>query len=421
MSWGKSKGKGATTQPKGGKGKGGGLGQEGTWVWTPGTSKGNDRQSTQQQSPTISGHSQANQVNQLKDNIQRLKQQLIDSRQKQQTTADRTEEVLDNGRKILERPPPGSSQLLICPVCHTEHHNMAKLRCRNKSRKANLQGEQQVPSSKRLDAAAQHIPKNPLLTNYFQTLLVEEGAVECLRQSISPTPTQAQVEPTQATDQEEDQEVPMGSPEDGEDRRAKAEKILGFLKASDADPQVIRHQEKLLEALPKPKTKAVKATQPLLDCARLQQALSQATEFHTQMALKNAQVIEQCELLVQEAQQALEKAKASQEQHKQQADKQILELRQLIAKKQEQTKSDLQLPPTPEEADTKLMVGELQTCLAKANLPPHIMKILERAEIRIGQGPTMSIITGSQADGPPAPAAPEMPAKPTMDVVVAGA
>ena len=214
-----------------------------------------------------------------------------------------------------------------------------------------------------------------------------------------------------ATDQAEDQDVPMESPDDGEDRRAKAEKILGYLKTSDADPQVIRHQEKLLEALPKPKTKVVKATQPLLDCARLQQALSQATEFHSQMALKNAQVIEQCQLLVQEAQQALEKAKASQELHKQQADKQILELRQLIAKKQEQTKSDLQLPPTQEEADTKLMVGELQTCLANANLPPHIMKILETAEIRIGQGPTMSIITGPQADGPPAPAAPEDQAK----------
>ena len=416
MSWGKSKGKGATTQPKGGKGKGGGLGQEGTWVWTPGTSKGNDRQSTQQQSPTI--HAQANQLNQLKDNIQRLKQQLSESRQKQQTTADRTVEVLDNGRKILERPSQGS-QILTCPVCNTEHYNMAKLKCRNRSCRADLHGENQVPSSKRVDAA-QHIPKNPLLTNYYQTLLAEEGAVECLRQTINPNPTPAQEVPMQATGQEEDQDVPMGSPDDGEDKRAKAEQILGYLKASDADPQVIRHQEKLLEALPKPKTKAVKATQPLLDCARLQQALSQATEFHTQMALKNAQVIEQCELLVQEAQQALEKAKASQDQHKQQADKQILELRQLIAKKQEQTKPDLQLPPTPEEADTKLMVGELQTCLAKANLPPHIMKILETAEIRIGQGPTMSIITGSQADGPPAPAAHATPANPA-DAVVAGA
>ena len=294
---------------------------------------------------------------------------------------------------------------------------MAKLKCRNKSCKADLHGEKQVPSSKRLDAA-QHIPKNPLLTNYFQSLLVEEGAVECLRQTISPNPAPAQEVPTQATDQEEDQDVPMGSPDDGEDRRAKAEKILGYLKASDADPQVIRHQEKLLEALPKPKTKAVKATQPLLDCARLQMALSQATEFHTQVAQKNAQVIEQCELLVQEAQQALEKAKASQEQHKQQADKQILELRQLIAKKQEQTKPDLQLPPSAEEADTKLMVDELQTCLAKANLPPHIMKILGTAEIRIGQGPTMSIITRPQADGPPAP---EDPAKSTKEAGAAGA
>ena len=414
MTWG-AKGKGQAGPVNGGaqqhvkghmKGSKGQNPTQGYWVWSDG-GKGGQPGKPGQSSPNTISPQMANQNRQLKDNCERMKQQLWEKTQALREMEKQTARVLQQGAPLLQGNADVKEDVLTCPVCHTTHHNLQKVKCRNKACKADLRAGRGVPDNLRMDA--QHIPKNPLLTNYFQALLVEEGAVECLKQTIDPV--KAQDQPVDSNDKE-DQDVSMAPPDDGEDKRTKAEKTLEYLKSVDAEPSVIQQQEKILAALPKAKPKIVKATQPLLDCGRLHQALSQATEYHTKMAETNAQAVEKCQLLVQQAQQALEQAKATQAEQQAQADKQIMELRRLINKKQEQTKQVLQVPQTPEEADTKLMIDELQNCFAKANLPQHIMKILENAEIRIGQGPSMSIITGTPVDSQPAaPSEPKVSAE----------
>ena len=409
MTWSsKGKGKGAPSV----QGKGKEAGEAGKWVWSPGGSKGGGQgyspAAVPPKNPTH--HAVLNQNSQLKDNIAKLKAQLAQAQASQQQTLSDTKQVLTQGKKLLEASdgPP-----LVCPVCGCEHYNQQKVKCRNKACKADLRAPREVPDAKKMENA-QHISKNPLLTGYFQALLEEEGAVECLRQTI--IPPKGQDQPAESSGQE-DQDVPMApSPPDAEEKRSKAEKTLEYLKSVDADPTIIQHQERILNGLPKQKTKPVKATQPLLDCGKLQQALSQATEYHSKMAEHHTQAVDKCQELVKQVQEALEQAKAAQADHKAQADKQLGELKVLVSKKQEQTKQVLQTPPSTEQADASLMIGELQSCLAKANLPPHLVKILETAEIRIGQGPSMSIMMGGSAgaeqSGPLAPEAIPTPKDP---------
>ena len=98
-----------------------------------------------------------------------------------------------------------------------------KLKCRNRSCRADLQGPGQVPASKLVQA---RIPRNPLLSNHFQALLTEAGAVECLSNKIAPPPTTSQ------DIEKEDPDEPMEDAAESsaqEDPRTKTQVILDFL------------------------------------------------------------------------------------------------------------------------------------------------------------------------------------------------
>ena len=274
--------------------------------------------------------------------------------------------------------------MLICPVCHCEHHNINKQKCRNKFCKADLQNPGQIPASRIVKSK---IPRNPLLGNTFQELLSEAGAVECLSANIAP--------PKFIEVPKEDEEVdePMDEvPDTAEDTRTKAQDILDKLRSWSADPDVIKQQQRVVDALPKPRR--TKPTQPILDTGLLHQALSQAIEYHNEVSARTAQAVEQCEQLVKQAQDALDHARQQQQDHKEKSVKQVNELKELIKKKQEQTKTDLALPVTEAQEDQKLLMGELQTYLLSTELPPQLKSMLAKAEIRIGTGPAMSFTIG---------------------------
>ena len=275
----------------------------------------------------------------------------MQARHKHQTTADRTVEVLGQGWTILAKTSEEIGQVLVCPVCQCEHHNLSKQRCRNKFCKAELQKMGGVPNSKIVPKT--RIPRNPLLGNTFQELLTEAGAVECLSANIAPPKAMEVPIPKE----DEDVDEPMDEPQDSaEDARKKAQDILDKLRLWNADPDVIKQQQRVVDAFPKPRR--TKPTQPILDAGLLHQALSQAIEYHNEVSTRTAQAVEQCEVLVTQAQEALAHAKQQQQEHQEKSVKQVNELKALIKQKQEQTKTELALPVTEAQEDQKLLMGE---------------------------------------------------------------
>ena len=140
-----------------------------------------------------------------------MKQQLWEAQQALAQTEAKTTQVLDKGKQILAKTQQSDAPTLVCPVCACEHHNLQKLKCRNRSCRADLQGPGQVPASKLVQA---RIPRNPLLSNYYKALLAEAGAVECLSNRIAPPP------PTTSQDiEKEDPDEPMEDAAESSPRR----------------------------------------------------------------------------------------------------------------------------------------------------------------------------------------------------------
>ena len=401
MSW-ASKGKSKSTVPtqKG----------EGYWVWAGGGKGGKSGttpgkgQGQVPQSPML-----LNQNKQLRTNYDKVKQQLWEAQQALAQTEANTTQVLAKGQQILAKPPQQQdAPTLICPVCACEHHNLQKLRCRNKSCRADLHGSGEVPASKMVK---ERISRNPLLTNYYQALLTEAGAVECLRSKIAPPPTTGQ-----DTEEKEDPDEPMEESETTaqEDPRTKAQTILDFLEQSHADPEIIKIQKSKIEKLPKPKKP--RATQPLLDSGALHNALSQTIEYHDAVTMQAAQTVSRCEAVLKEAQEALELARVQQVEHKETAARQINELRALVNAKLQETKPVLAMPATEAQADQQLLMGELQSWLLKAGMPGHLQGALTHAEIRFGAGPPMSFSIGASPGGEQSKSAKQGPQEPTTTV-----
>jgi hypothetical protein len=92
---------------------------------------------------------------------------------------------------------------------------------------------------------------------------------------------------------------------------------------------------------------------------------------------RNADLVKSCELAIEEAQQALDKAKQFQIESQAKATRQIREINELIQKKQEETKNVMAPvgPPTSETQDNPdqtLMVQEVQNWLIQQQCPDHI-------------------------------------------------
>jgi hypothetical protein len=208
-----------------------------------------------------------------------------------------------------------------------------------------------------------------LLTGYFQALLQDAGAKECLegnRKAPDPVAT-----PIEAEDLDDEMEIE--GPE--EDARSKAEEILHKLMEWKADQSLIKEQKAILEKLPKPKM--AKKTQPILDVSKLLSALSQATEYHSLIHDQNAKAVQACEDAIQQAQANLEKMKAIQVESQAKADRQLRELRELIQKKQLETPEVLSaavkpVGPPQDNPDQTLMVQEVQNWLIQQQCPDHI-------------------------------------------------
>ena len=225
-------------------------------------------------------------------------------------------------------------------------------------------------------------PRHPLLSGAFQALLQDAGAVECLEENLVPkeskTPSKSEAPPDEDEDMEGDHT---------EGAREKAEQMLEKLRQMQADASVIRAQEKLVEAYPKPKK--VKSTQPILDVGRLHHALSQATEFHQALAVKYQNAVQRCEQVLQEAQQALEDAKALSVEHKGKAAREIQEINDLISKKQSESAAlrptQQQQVPTqelPADRDQQLLQADFQDWLVKASCPEHLQIYIQNMEMR---------------------------------------
>ena len=383
-----------------GKGKGSGKhqGQVGQWVWQPDYSQQQQHGSKGQGNGKGKGKGDANastnaKVDKMQAKINQLNQQLTQLSTSQMNVAKNTAQVLDQGKKIIGQDT--KEVAIVCPACKTEHTNPLVHKCRNKLCRRVLR-----PGS--VPEAAVVKPKepwNPLLANKFQMLLQEAGAVECLQENIRPpveVPVQAPEDP------DEDME-----PAD-DDKRAQQEELLRVMKLGNAEPAVIRHQEKIIEGLPKPRK--VKQTQPILDVGKLHQALSEAAEYHDRIKVRDAETIATCEQVIADAQTALVAAKAAQAEHLAKATKQLEELQTLIHKKQEESKQVLPpatgtllvTPPTQEQADMGLLMQDFQNWIQKASCPPHLQEMLKNIEMRpVKQNVNPNVTNPASKEAPP--------------------
>ena len=351
MTWGTG-GKGST--------KGAGKGQ---WVFQPyteqqqskgGKSGGKGNKSQGQANPNNQSHQNTKQDKKLNQ----VQQQLAAAQSKIKHMEAQTAGVLSRGDQVLQGQP---STPVICATCGTEHTNPNKVRCRNRMCRAFLN-----PSEPRAPRLVTFAPKHPLLSNHIQALLEEAGAVECLESKIAPKET------LETLVVESDEEMDGGE-EDIEDSRMNAEKLLQQLKTWNADPTVIKAQEKLVEGMPKPRK--VKATQPILDTASLLRALSNVKEYHDKLTIKLQDDIANCEKVISDAQATLTKVKKEQSDHQDKAVKEICEIQALIQKKQQQNQDVLppRAPaPAEDQPDQHLMMQATQEWLVKQACPDHI-------------------------------------------------
>lgn len=333
-----------------GKGSAKHQGQIGQWVWQPDYSHGSKGQGKGKGKGKGDANAKANaNVDKMQEKINQLNQQLTKLTTTQNSMAKNTANILDQGKKIIGQD--GKEVVsIVCPTCNTEHINPLVHKCRNKMCRRVLR-----PGSVPETALVEHKePWNPLLANMLQTLLQEAGAVECLQANIRPPP--AETTPVQGLDDTDEDMEPAD-----DDKRAQQEELLTKMRSWNADPAIIKQQEKLIEGLPK--LKKIKQTQPILDVGKLMQALSEAAEFHDRIKERDAATITTCEQVSADAQAALVAAKAAQAEHMAKATKQLDELQALIHKKQEESKQILPAtgslqatPPTREQADMDLLM-----------------------------------------------------------------
>ena len=286
----------------------------------------------------------------------------------QQQVASNTAEVLQKGKKLLANNNNGEAVAIVCPACKTEHANPEVHKCRNRQCRRVLHPGT-VPAKARVRVG----PSNPLLSTRWQALLQEAGAVECLGEKLASD--------VPVDDQDADIEM---EPPHSEEARVK-EQLHKMKHEWMVEPAIIRAQEKLLEAMPKPKH--VKPTQPIRDVGKLHHAWSEAAEYHQKIAKQDALAVETCESVIKDAQVALDAAKAAQMENQQKATKQLEELKHLIKKKQVQTDPVL-LPagstevPTQDQADRKLLQTDFENWLMKASCPTHLQDYISFMEFR---------------------------------------
>ena len=359
-----------------GKGKSSPASGSGQWVFVPDDKAGNHGGKSHGKGNGKQNHGKAGKgygagVDKLQGEIKKLQVQLTEAQTTQKDIQKKTQAALRKGQDVLKKEGGGGGDVcIVCPSCGTEHSNPNKYKCRIRACGAILRPDT-VPSHALVTPKE---PKNPLLTGYFQALLQDAGAKECLQENIvGPEPAEVPVE------EEEDED--MGDQKPLEDRRAKEEETLQKMREWNVDPAILKQQERLLNAMPKPKK--VKTTQPILDVAKLHQALSQASEFHEAAMAKHTQIVQSCERAIQDAQEALEKAKVLQAEGKRQATSQLEEIKMLIQKKQQETQAVLApaggvaAPAPQEQADQTLMLHATQEWLINQSCPDHIKFFLQ--------------------------------------------
>ena len=257
---------------------------------------------------------------------------------------------------------------LICPKCGCAHDNLNKYKCRVKTCKAILR-----PDALPL-ASAPRRPKDPLSSNYYQSFFARLGAMELLEESQE---AQVQVEDSNKVAEEA---VAMAVDTEGEEEHRNAQlQILQHLKSVGASSAVIKSQQMVIDGLPKPKPQ-----KPLQDAGRLWNALSVATEHYQTIAAKDSDLVNQCELAIQKAQEALNHARKLQQENQMMADKKLKAIRVQIQKTQETNKDELEVPQAArveDNPDFALVKNDFLDTINKSQLPPHLVTFLENVEI----------------------------------------
>ena len=325
------------------------------------------------------------QLDKLQKQIESLKKKLTESQNAQKSVTEETQQTLRKNLNLLKADAKDGAVCIVCPKCGTEHSNPKKYKCRNGQCRAILQPGT-VPDAAIVKPTP---PKNPLLSGYYQALLQEAGATECLVKNLK----------SDSEDMAEDEDEDMLGGDMGvvANPRAKAEEMLTKLREWEADPAVIRQQEKIVEALPKPKQ--AKATQPILDVAKLHQALSQATEFHSKIVKLHTESVQACEEAIQLAQKNLQMARVNLAEAQSSANKQTEEIKALIQKKQLESK-DVIAPAAPvvsaaDLPDQALMLTAFQEWLVQQACPDHIKVFLQGIELR----PKAAFVADQQEKG----------------------
>ena len=371
---------------KGGAGKG----SKGKWVWQEdilqqrnyggkGGGKGSD---------TSGGKGDSKQMQQMQSKLNKLEKQLTEAQLAAKTTQAKSEAVLQIGAKVLSNPAEPAEVCLTCPSCGTEHSNPNKFKCRIKTCRAILRPGT-VPASALTNPRT---PKHPLLTGYFQALLHDVGAKECLKENLK----EKEAAPSHdiPVGEDEDMEVDARDVPDDESKRTTAEEMLKNLRLWQADPAVIQAQQRILDNLPKPRTP--KATQPIRDVSKLILALSQASEYHEKILQQTAETVAVCEQAIQAAHENLAKAKLIQVESKAKAERELEELRGLIQQKQHETKdvlapSQAPAPASQDDPDQKLMVQEVQNWLVQQQCPDHIKAFFGKMQMPAEVQPSQPI------------------------------
>ena len=269
---------------------------------------------------------------------------------------------------------------VTCPKCGTTHDNPNKYKCRVKTCKAILR-----PDALPL-ASAPRRPKDPLSSNYYQSFFARLGAMELLEESQD---AQVQVEDSSKVAEEA---VAMAVDTEAEEEHRNAQlQILQHLKSVGASSAVIKSQQMVIDGLPKPKPQ-----KPLQDAGRLWNALSVATEHYQTMAAKDSDLVNQCELAIQKAQEALNHARKLQQENQMMADKKLKAIRVQIQKTQETNKDELEVPQVArveDNPDFALVKNDFLDTINKSQLPPHLVTFLENVEIV----PKMMKVVNAQA------------------------
>ena len=284
---------------------------------------------------------------------------------------------------------------LLCPKCGTAHHNMSKLRCRMTNCRAILQPKVEELGNPSVDTKHKK-PKDPLQSNFMQTLLARHNAKELLLEGGDKSPMDA------GATTEASQDIEMAEPTlDHDTQRSKLEGILKTLRDVGAPAATIRAQEQAIADLPKPKPE-----KPLMDAAAFNRALSQAQEYHQEVAALDAKRLQACQAAITKAQEDMQNAMQAQKEHAQYADLAMTKLKSLIAKTQEQEVQSVPAAKPQESPDFKMLMAEfLNSIDTNLKAAPHLKAFIENVEFVPRQASaTTAASFASGADGPREPA-----------------